>query len=238
MTDTPLNVDPEEIAKFEELAARWWDPHGSFRPLHDLNPLRLGYIEGKAVLPGKRVLDVGCGGGILTESMAKRGASVTGIDAGQAPLDVARLHQLESGVNIEYQQTTAEALAAQERHAFDVVTCMELLEHVPEPESVVQACADLCRPGGHVFFATINRNPKAYLMAVIGAEYLLRMLPKGTHDYEKLIRPSELDAWGRQAGLALGDLVGVAYNPLTGQYRLCRDVSVNYMAWMRPATDS
>jgi 2-polyprenyl-6-hydroxyphenyl methylase/3-demethylubiquinone-9 3-methyltransferase len=224
------NIDQREIRKFENLAARWWDPGSEFKPLHEINPLRLDYIDGRASIAGKRVLDVGCGGGILAEAMSRRGARVTGIDMGETPLEVARLHLLESGLEVEYRQMTAEALAEAEPGAFDVVTCMEMLEHVPDPASVVKACHDLVRPGGHVFFATINRNPKSYLFAIIGAEYVLRMLPRGTHDYAKFIRPSELDAWCRQAGLRSEELTGMTYNPLTGTYRLDPgDVAVNYI---------
>ncbi len=237
MTDTAHNVDPAEVAKFEELASRWWDPNSEFKPLHDINPLRLGYIEDWAGLAGKQVLDVGCGGGILSESMARQGAEVQGIDMGEAPLSVARLHQYESGVQVAYQQTTAEQLASERPAHYDVVTCMEMLEHVPDPASVITACTQLVKPGGKVFFSTINRNPKAYLLAIVGAEYVLRMLPKGTHDYRKFIRPSELDTWAREAGLQLDDLTGMTYNPLFGEYRLGRDVDVNYLAaYTRPPT--
>jgi 2-polyprenyl-6-hydroxyphenyl methylase/3-demethylubiquinone-9 3-methyltransferase len=224
------NVDQAEIAKFEELAARWWDPHSEFRPLHDINPLRLDYIDRQCGgLAGRQVLDVGCGGGILAESMAGRGARVTGIDMGEAPLRVAELHGLESGIEVTYRRVPVEILAAEQPGAFDVVTCMEMLEHVPDPASVVRACATLVRPGGRVFFSTINRNPKSYLFAIIGAEYLLRLLPRGTHDFAKFIRPSELDAWVRQAGLHTGDLTGLSYQPLTRRYHLGRDIDVNYM---------
>ena len=231
------NVDHDEVQKFEQLASRWWDPHSEFKPLHDINPLRLDYIDQHAGLDGKRVLDVGCGGGILAEAMAQQGATVTGIDMGEAPLEVARLHLLETGVQVDYRQTTAEALAAEAPAAFDVVTCMEMLEHVPDPQSVVTACATLVRPGGKVFFSTINRNPKSYLFAILGAEYLLRMLPKGTHDYAKFIRPAELGRWTREAGLDTQSMTGLTYNPLTGIYRLdSRDVDVNFMvATQRPA---
>jgi 2-polyprenyl-6-hydroxyphenyl methylase/3-demethylubiquinone-9 3-methyltransferase len=237
MMNATGNVDHAEVHKFEQLASRWWDPHSEFKPLHDINPLRLDYIDQHAGLDGKRVLDVGCGGGILAEAMAQRGALVTGIDMGEAPLEVARLHLLETGVHVDYRQLTAEALAAEEPGAFDVVTCMEMLEHVPDPLSVVTACASLVRPGGKVFFSTINRNPKSYLFAILGAEYLLRMLPKGTHDYAKFIRPAELGRWTRQAGLDTRSMTGLTYNPLTGIYRLDpRDVDVNYMiATQRPA---
>jgi 2-polyprenyl-6-hydroxyphenyl methylase/3-demethylubiquinone-9 3-methyltransferase len=229
------NVDPAEVAKFEELASRWWDPHSEFKPLHDINPLRVDYIERRAALAGKQVLDVGCGGGILSEAMARHGARVTGIDMGEAPLSVARLHQYESGVEVDYQRITAEQLAAAQPGSFDVVTCLEMLEHVPDPASVIHACAQLVKPGGQVFFSTLNRNPKSYLFAILGAEYLLRLLPKGTHDYRKFIRPSELDEWARQAGLELDDLTGMSYNPLSGEYRLGDDVDVNYLAaYTRP----
>ena len=227
------NVDPTEIAKFEELAARWWDPHSEFKPLHDINPLRLDYIEHLESLQNKRVLDVGCGGGLLSEGMAARGAQVTGIDMGEAPLSVARLHLYESGLEVDYRQITAEQLAAEQPASFDIVTCLEMLEHVPQPDSVIAACASLVKPGGLVVFSTLNRNPKSYLLAIIGAEYLLRMLPKGTHDYRKFIRPSELDGWARAAGLELQDLSGMSYNPLTAVYRLGQDVDVNYLAAYR-----
>lgn len=236
MTQHRHNVDPAEVAKFEALAARWWDPHSEFKPLHDINPLRVDYIDRHAGLAGKQVLDVGCGGGILSEAMAQRGARVTGIDMGEAPLGVARLHQYESGVEVDYQHATAEQLAAAQPASFDVVTCLEMLEHVPDPGSVIQACSQLVKPGGRVFFSTLNRNAKSYLFAIVGAEYLLRMLPRGTHDYRKFIRPSELDAWSRGAGLELEDLTGMSYNPLSGEYRLGRDVDVNYLAtYTRPA---
>jgi 2-polyprenyl-6-hydroxyphenyl methylase/3-demethylubiquinone-9 3-methyltransferase len=224
------NVDHSEISKFEELASRWWDPQSEFKPLHDINPLRLDYIDRRAQIGGKKVLDVGCGGGILAESMALRGATVTGIDMGEAPLEVARLHMLESGAELEYRQITAESLAAEMPGQFDVVTCMEMLEHVPDPGSVIAACATLVKPGGQLFFSTINRNPKAYLFAIVGAEYLLRMLPRGTHDFSKFIRPSELEQWSRIAGLELKELTGMVYNPLSRQYSLGRDLDVNYLA--------
>lgn len=225
-----MNVDHAEVRKFEELASRWWDPHSEFKPLHEINPLRLDYVDSRVGLDGKTVLDVGCGGGILAESMAARGASVTGIDMGLAPLEVARLHLLETGQQVDYRQISAEQLAAEQPGQFDAVTCMEMLEHVPDPASVVSACALLVKPGGQVFFSTINRNPKSYLFAIIGAEYLLRMLPKGTHDYAKFIRPSELARWTRAAGLQTQDITGLTYNPLNGVYRLDpRDVDVNYM---------
>lgn len=227
---TDTNVDLGEIAKFEKLASRWWDPNSEFKPLHDINPLRAGWIDEHAGVMGKSVLDVGCGGGLLCEALAHRGASVTGIDMGEAPLAVARLHQLESGVEVEYLQSTAESLAAERPGAFSVVTCLEMLEHVPDPSAVIQACADLCEPGGDVFFSTINRNPKSFLFAIVGAEYVLNMLPRGTHEYEKLIKPSELARWIREAGLQMQEMMGMTYNPLTKRYRLTpRDVSVNYL---------
>lgn len=234
---TTRNVDPAEIAKFEELAHRWWDRDSEFKPLHDINPLRANYIDSHSPVAGRRLLDVGCGGGILAEAMALRGATVTGIDMGEAPLGVAQLHQLESGVEVDYEQTTAEALALERPAAFDVVTCMEMLEHVPDPSSVIRACATLCTPGGDLYFSTINRNPKAWLLAIVGAEYVLNLLPRGTHDYAKLIRPSELAEWLRGADLQLVDLCGMTYNPLTQRYRLAPgDVSVNYLIHARKPT--
>ncbi|MDV3240123.1 MAG: bifunctional 2-polyprenyl-6-hydroxyphenol methylase/3-demethylubiquinol 3-O-methyltransferase UbiG [Gammaproteobacteria bacterium] len=227
------NVDPAEIAKFEELAARWWDPHSEFKPLHDINPLRLDYIDRLEPLSGRRVLDVGCGGGLLSEGMAARGAQVTGIDMGEAPLSVAKLHLYESGLEVDYRQITAERMAEEHPGAFDIVTCLEMLEHVPAPDSVIAACARLVRPGGLVVFSTINRNPKSYLLAIVGAEYVLRMLPKGTHDFRKFIRPSELDEWARAAELELCDITGMSYNPFTATYSLGRDVDVNYLAAYR-----
>ncbi|TCW34100.1 3-demethylubiquinone-9 3-methyltransferase [Marichromatium gracile] len=231
MTDTIHNVDQAEISKFEELASRWWDPDSEFKPLHDINPLRLDYIErGADGLAGKEVLDVGCGGGILSESMALRGAKVTGIDMGAMPLRVADLHTLETGVEVDYRQVPVETLAAERPASFDVVTCMEMLEHVPEPASVIDACARLVRPGGKVFFSTLNRTPKAYLLAIVGAEYVMGMLPRGTHDYSRFIRPSELDAWVRRTALRTTDLSGMTYNPLTKTYQLdASDLSVNYL---------
>jgi 2-polyprenyl-6-hydroxyphenyl methylase/3-demethylubiquinone-9 3-methyltransferase len=235
MTTANLNVDYQELAKFEALASRWWDPDSEFKPLHDINPLRLEYIDQRVGgLADKRALDVGCGGGILAESMALRGARVLGIDMGEAPLAVAQLHQLESGAELDYRRVTAEELAESEAASFDVVTCMELLEHVPDPASTIRACARLVKPGGHLFFSTINRNPKAYLFVIIGAEYVLRMLAKGTHDYRKFIRPSELDGWTRAAGLALRHITGMHYNPLTRRYWLGPGVTVNYMVHCRP----
>lgn len=235
MTATIQNVDYQEVAKFEELASRWWDRGSEFKPLHDINPLRLDYIDNLAHIEGKKVIDVGCGGGILAESMAMRGARVTGIDMGEAPLSVARLHQMESGVEVDYIRITAEEIAEEQAAQFDVVTCMEMLEHVPDPASTIAACARLVKPGGHVFFSTINRNPKAYLFAVIGAEYVLNMLPKGTHEYNKFITPAELDSWAREAGLQVSDMTGMSYNPLTRHYKLGRDLNVNYLAaYTRP----
>jgi 2-polyprenyl-6-hydroxyphenyl methylase/3-demethylubiquinone-9 3-methyltransferase len=230
MSTTP-NVDPAEIAKFEALAARWWDPNSEFKPLHEINPLRAGWIDEYSGVAGKNLLDVGCGGGLLTEAMAWRGAkTVKGIDMGEAPLSVARLHQLESGLDIEYEKITAEALAERDKGHYDVVTCLEMLEHVPDPGAVIQACADLAKPGADLYFSTINRNPKAFVFAIVGAEYVLNLLPKGTHDYSKFIKPSELANWIRQAGLTLTQMSGLTYNPITQHYRLHpRDVSVNYM---------
>ncbi|MGP9663422.1 bifunctional 2-polyprenyl-6-hydroxyphenol methylase/3-demethylubiquinol 3-O-methyltransferase UbiG [Halomonas sp. AOP22-C1-8] len=228
------NVDAAEVAKFEALASRWWDPMSEFKPLHEINPLRLNFIDARAGLAGKQVLDVGCGGGILSESMAHRGAKVTGIDLGEAPLGVARLHAEESGVSVDYQNISVEALAAQTPGHFDVVTCMEMLEHVPDPASVIRACCALVRPGGYVFFSTLNRTPKSYAFAILGAEYVLRLLPRGTHDYAKFIRPSEMAAWSRQVGLEVREQTGLTYNPLTRRYRLVADdVSVNYMMYCR-----
>jgi len=224
------NVDTAEVAKFEALASRWWDKHSEFKPLHDINPLRSNYIDERSAVAGKKVIDVGCGGGILAESLALRGAIVTGIDMGEAPLQVAKLHSLESDVSIDYRRITAEDIAEEQPGQYDIVTCMEMLEHVPDPSSVIRACAKLCKPGGHIYFSTINRNPKAYLFAVVGAEYLLKMLPKGTHEYSKFIRPSELSNWVRQACLQLHNMTGLTYNPLTKHYKLNdNDVSVNYM---------
>tara|TARA_R110000823_G_scaffold27609_24_gene80586 strand:- start:37 stop:753 length:717 start_codon:yes stop_codon:yes gene_type:complete len=230
MMSNALNVDPAEIAKFEELAERWWDRDGEFKPLHEINPLRANYIDERSPVAGKRLLDVGCGGGILAESMAHRGAEVSGIDMGEAPLSVARLHQLESGAEVDYRQITAEQLAESEGEHFDIVCCLEMLEHVPDPAAVVAACAALTRPGGSLYFSTINRNPKAFAFAIVGAEHILKLLPAGTHEYAKFIRPSELAAWLRDAGLLLRDMTGLTYNPLSKVYRLNpRDVSVNYL---------
>src|SRR3954465_396631 len=224
-----MNADPAELEKFSQLASRWWDPQGEFRPLHDINPLRLEWIDERAHLAGQKVLDVGCGGGILAEAMAARGATVTGIDLSEKSLRVAELHLLQSKANVHYQLANAEELAEQRAGEFDVVTCMELLEHVPQPSAMVAACARLARPGGQVFFSTINRNPKSYLFAVIGAEYLLRLLPRGTHDYERFIKPSELSRWARAAGLQVAQVIGMTYNPLTQRYRLGSDCDVNYL---------
>ncbi|KAF0806820.1 3-demethylubiquinone-9 3-methyltransferase [Alcanivorax xiamenensis] len=226
---TRRNVDNSEVAKFNALAERWWDPNSEFRPLHDINPLRLNYIDERVDLPGKTVIDIGCGGGLLSEGMARRGATVTGIDMGEAPLAVARLHAEQSGVEVEYLQTPAEDIAAERAGQYDVVTCLEMLEHVPDPSSVIRACATLVKPGGQVFFSTINRNPKSFLFAIVGAEYVLRLLPRGTHEYAKLIRPSELAGWSRDAGLDVRDTTGMTYNPITQVYKLNRDVSVNYL---------
>jgi 2-polyprenyl-6-hydroxyphenyl methylase/3-demethylubiquinone-9 3-methyltransferase len=228
-----LNADPAELAKFSALAHRWWDPKSEFKPLHDINPLRLDLIDRTAHLAGKRVLDAGCGGGILAESMAARGARVVGIDMADKALAVAKLHLLESGAQVDYRATTVEALAEVEPASFDVVACMEMLEHVPDPASTVAACARLVRPGGHLFFSTINRNPKSFLFAIVGAEYVLELLPRGTHEYAKLIKPSELSAWARAAGLEITRLTGMTYNPFTRIYRLGRDTSVNYIASAR-----
>ena len=223
------NVDQSEIDKFSALAHRWWDPTSEFKPLHAINPLRLGWIESITSLAGKKVLDVGCGGGILAESLSKAGGIVTGIDLSNKALKVAELHQLESNTLVQYRSISAEDLAKQEPENYDVVTCMEMLEHVPDPSSVVQACATLCKPGGSIFFSTLNRNPKSYLFAIIGAEYILKLLPKGTHEYDKFIKPSELANFTRQAGLELLEIKGMTYNPLTQIYRLGSDTDVNYM---------
>jgi 2-polyprenyl-6-hydroxyphenyl methylase / 3-demethylubiquinone-9 3-methyltransferase len=224
-----INADPQELDKFGELAHKWWDTEGEFRPLHQINPLRLDWIAERVSLPGARVVDVGCGGGILAESMARRGARVTGIDLSSKPLKVARLHAMEAGVAIDYREVAAEDLAAEQPGQFDAVSCMEMLEHVPEPASVVQACAALARPGGWVFFSTLNRNLKSWLFAIAGAEYLLKMLPAGTHDHHRFIRPSELARWGREAGLEIEAMRGMEYNPLTQRYWLSGDTSVNYL---------
>jgi 2-polyprenyl-6-hydroxyphenyl methylase/3-demethylubiquinone-9 3-methyltransferase len=227
------NVDRKEISKFEALAASWWDPDGSSKPLHDINPLRLGYIAARCPLAGKRVLDVGCGGGILAEAMAKAGAVVTGIDMGREPLEVARAHQVASGLGIDYRQGTPERFAKEAPEPFDAVVCLEMLEHVPSPPSVIDACRRLVKPGGDLFFATLNRNPKSFLFAIIGAEYLLRLLPVGTHRYSRFIRPAELCAWAQKAGLAVCDITGMHYNPFTRRYRLGGNRHVNYLAHLR-----
>jgi 2-polyprenyl-6-hydroxyphenyl methylase/3-demethylubiquinone-9 3-methyltransferase len=223
------NVDPAEIAKFEAAAHRWWDRSGEFKSLHDINPLRLNYIEKRAAIPERQILDVGCGGGILSEGLSHRGGLVTGLDMGDAPLQVARLHALESELDIDYQKITAEALAATKSDCYDIITCLELLEHVPDPESIIRACKTLLKPGGHLFLSTINRSPKSYLFAIVGAEYVLNMLPRGTHDFAKLIRPSELASWLRPHGFELQDITGMSFNPLTQKYKLTSDTDVNYL---------
>jgi len=237
MNPSAQNVDPAEIAKFEALASRWWDPHSEFKPLHDINPLRLKFINDRAGLAGKNVLDVGCGGGILSESMAALGARVTGIDMGEAPLAVAKLHLKESGLRVDYRRVSVEDLAREQPGSYDVVTCLEMLEHVPDPASVVKALGQLVRPGGHVFVSTLNRNPKSFLFAIVGAEYVLNMLPRGTHEYMKFIKPSELEAWQRAAGLRLRELTGMHYNPITRRYSLGPGVDVNYLAWSQRTND-
>ncbi len=224
-----LNADQAELDKFGDLAHRWWDPNSEFKPLHDINPLRLDWIDKAVGLSGKRILDVGCGGGLLSEGMAARGAKVTGIDLSEKPLGVAKLHLLESGQQVDYRKISVEALAEEMPAAFDAVTCLEMLEHVPNPSSVVTACAKLVKPGGQVFLSTLNRNPKSYLFAVLGAEYILKMLPKGTHDYAKFIKPSELARWAKLANLEPDELIGMSYNPLTQTYALAQDTSVNYL---------
>jgi 2-polyprenyl-6-hydroxyphenyl methylase/3-demethylubiquinone-9 3-methyltransferase len=238
LNDAHPNVDAAEVAKFDALASRWWDPDGEFRPLHRINPLRLDWIRQYVDLQGHEVLDVGCGGGILAEAMARHGGRVTGIDMAEAPLGVARLHMIESGAEVEYLQTTAEALANERAGHFSVVTCLEMLEHVPSPSAVVESVTRLVRPGGNVFFSTLNRNPKSFLFAIVGAEYVLRLLPRGTHEYQKFIRPSELESWARKAGLQLKSSIGLQYNPFTREYSLGRDLSVNYlMHFQRPEAD-
>ena len=232
---TKHNVDPVEISKFEDLASRWWDKNGEFKSLHDINPLRLNFINTGSPLQAKKVVDVGCGGGILCESMARCGAEVTGIDMGKAPLSVARLHALEEELEIDYQHTTAEALAVENPAVYDIVTCMEMLEHVPDPSSVINACSEMIKPGGSIYFSTINRNPKAFLFAIVSAEYVMNMLPRGTHQFAKFIRPSELDIWARACGLEVSRIEGVIYNPVTGMFRTSHDVDVNYMVrYTRP----
>jgi len=232
-SEQTVNVDDAELAKFNALASRWWDPDGDFRPLHEINPLRLDWIRQHTDLNGKNIVDIGCGGGILTESMAQVGATVTGIDMADGPLRVAKIHQAESGVEVTYEQLTAEQLAISQPGEFDIVTCLEMLEHVPEPSQVVLSCAELVKPGGHVFFSTINRNPKSFMFAIVGAEYVLKLLPAGTHEYRKFIRPSELDEWARHAGLELQDSIGMLYNPLTKDYSLGPNVDVNYLMYFR-----
>lgn len=238
-THNTNNVDATEIKKFEEIAHRWWDTESEFKPLHDINPLRLSFIEEHALsLKDKKVIDVGCGGGILSESIAKKGADTLGIDMGAAPLSVGELHALEQGIkNIQYQQITVEEIAEQQTEQFDIVTCMEMLEHVPDPASIIHACAKLVKPGGQVFFSTINRNPKSYAMAIIGAEYLLKLVPKGTHQHAKFLKPSEIESWARNAGLQLKHITGMTYNPLTQQYKLANDVDVNYLMHFTKTTN-
>ncbi len=227
------NYDTQELAKFAKLAAHWWDTSGELKTLHQINPLRLRYILEKVDLQGKNVIDIGCGGGILSESMALQGANVTGIDLNQSVIEVAKLHQLESGTKVEYLHTAAETIAAERAGQYDVVTCLEMLEHVPDPLSIIQACATLAKPGAHLFFSTINRNPKAYLFAILGAEYFLKLLPKNTHDYAKFIRPSELAAWARQSDLSPQELQGIAYNPFTQHFSITKDVAVNYLCYAK-----
>ena len=235
MTD---NVDQAELAKFDALASRWWDPEGEFRPLHQINPLRLDWIRSHVELSGAKALDIGCGGGILAEAMTAAGAQVTAIDMAEGPLAVARLHQLESGVQVDYRRSTAEELAAAEPGQYDIVTCLEMLEHVPDPSQVIRSCAELVRPGGDLVFSTINRNPKSFVFAIVGAEYILRLLPKGTHEYEKFIKPSELEEWARNAGLQLQSSIGLHYNPFTRDYSLGGNLDVNYMMhFTRPGSE-
>ena len=233
MNTSRQNVDKAEVAKFDALASRWWDPDGEFRSLHEINPLRLDWIRQHVDLQGSRVLDVGCGGGILTESMATAGAHASGIDMAEGPLEVARLHKIESGAEVDYRQATAEEMAAESPGQFDVVTCLEMLEHVPSPPQVIASVAELVKPGGHVFFSTINRNPKSFLFAIVGAEYVLKLLPAGTHEYQKFIRPSELESWARSAGLQLQSSIGMHYNPVTREYSLGPNVDVNYLMYFR-----
>jgi len=233
MTSTRQNVDTAEVAKFDALASRWWDPDGEFRPLHEINPLRLDWIRQHVDLNGCRVLDIGCGGGILTESMANAGAVVSGIDMADGPLSVARLHLVESGMEVHYQQSTAEEMAVEHEGEYDVVTCLEMLEHVPSPSQVIASVAKLVKPGGHVFFSTINRNPKSFVFAIVGAEYVLKLLPAGTHEYQKFIRPSELESWARAASLSLQSSIGMHYNPLTREYSLGSNLDVNYLMHFR-----
>ena len=238
MTEIRQNVDAAEVAKFDALASRWWDPDGEFRPLHEINPLRIDWIRQHVDFAGCRVLDVGCGGGILAESMAEAGAQVTGIDMAEGPLSVARLHQVESGADVEYEQATAEEMASRYQGQYEMVTCLEMLEHVPSPSRVIASIAELVRPGGHVFFSTINRNPKSFLFAIVGAEYILKLLPAGTHEYQKFIRPSELESWARAASLQHRASIGMHYNPLTRDYSLGANVDVNYlMYFQRPEVE-
>lgn len=229
MTETADNVDPAEVAKFNALASRWWDPLGDFRPLHEINPLRLDWIRQRVDLRDQQTVDIGCGGGILSESMAAAGANVLGIDMADGPLEVARLHQAESGADVAYEQMTAETLAADRGGEFDLVTCLEMLEHVPDPAQVIRSCAELLKPGGDVFFSTINRNPKSFAFAIVGAEYILKLLPAGTHEYQKFIRPSELEEWARHAGLELQGSIGMHYNPISKDYSLGPNLDVNYL---------
>lgn len=233
MQMTQANIDPIEVAKFSKSAAHWWDLNGEFKMLHELNPLRLEFITQRSSLSGKNVIDIGCGGGILTESMAKIGATVTGIDMSEAALSVAQLHLHESNLKVEYIHTTAERIAAERPGQYDVVTCMEMLEHVPDPISIIRACATLVKPGGQIFLSTLNRNLKSYLFAIVGAEYVLKLLPHGTHDFSKFIRPSELSEWSRKAGLTMKEMMGIHYNPLTKKFKLNEDVSVNYLVWLK-----
>ena len=232
-TTTTDNVDLAELAKFNSLASRWWDTEGEFGALHEINPLRLDWIRQHAKLAGCKAVDIGCGGGILAESLSAAKATVTGIDMAEGPLAVARLHQHESGIEVDYRESTAEALAAAEPGEYDLVTCLEMLEHVPDPSQVVRSCAELVKPGGHIFFSTINRNPKSFLFAIVGAEYVLRLLPRGTHEYEKFIRPSELEAWAREAGLELRSSIGMHYNPVTKEYSLGPNLDVNYLMYFQ-----
>ena len=237
MTTTQANVDPAEVAKFDALATSWWDREGQSKPLHEINPLRLNFIKQYCQLEGQNIIDIGCGGGILSETLAKNGGKVTGIDIGEMALKIAKLHALEAGLSIDYQQITAEQKASQSAGQYDLVTCMEMLEHVPDPQSVIQACAQLVKPGGHVFFSTLNRHPKAYLLAVLGAEYIMNILPKGTHDYQRFIRPSEMASWCRKADLEVSNITGLSYKLLTKNYSLGDDVKVNYLMHCRRALD-
>jgi len=236
MSAQQTNRDDAEIRKFEALAARWWDPNSEFRPLHEINPLRMGFISRKINPAGQRCIDIGCGGGILSEALAHQGADVTAIDLAEASLAVARLHKLESGLDIRYENISAEAMAEREQEQYDIVTCLEMLEHVPDPEAIVAACVKLAKPGAHIFFSTLNRNPKSWLFAIVGAEYILNLLPKGTHDYAKFIKPSELASWCRHCGLEQGELIGMGYNLLTKRYSLQKNIDVNYLVhYQKPA---